>query len=197
VATAFLLSFAPSSWAIHIPSSEIQVFESTHYGSKSAENTISDNLGNYDYWVGKDGLVLGDVNWLAYQIDNLYQLSQIDFYLLNTNEPYYFMGDLDIQVSKVQNPSPGSDGDWITFHEIGGGFQPGSPYLTVPVDNLTTSWIRLRMEYNGVGAWGPASPAFYLNEIDFYGTPVPEPATMLLLASGLVGLAGMRRKFKK
>jgi len=35
-------------------------------------------------------------------------------------------------------------------------------------------------------------------EVDLYGEPIPEPATMLLLGSGLIGLAGLRRKkFKK
>ena len=35
------------------------------------------------------------------------------------------------------------------------------------------------------------------SELEFSGSPVPEPTTIFLLGSGLIGIAGFRRKIKK
>jgi hypothetical protein len=63
-------------------------------------------------------------------------------------------------------------------------------------------------DFLSTGLPGSLNNGFYFNagdppkgvsHVDFFGhqEQVPEPATMLLLGLGIIGLAGMRRKFKK
>jgi len=69
--------------------------------------------------------------------------------------------------------------------------------ITADQDNQTGSVLEFptKLEYWYV-AGEPQTPASLLGP-NFQFEPVPEPTTMLLLGSGLVGLWGCRRKFRK
>jgi len=87
----------------------------------------------------------------------------------------------------------------------------GNTYDLISVDPSNSMWVdytnwptsNAQIQVNGGYSFDhdlQSSYWFHFTELtttDSGASPVPEPATMLLLGLGLVGLAGVRRKFKK
>jgi hypothetical protein len=117
--------------------------------------------------------------------------------------PYYLPapGPLTLNGSVIE-PSPADAAsltyEWYVAFWPNGPSEPGTIYI--PFEDYGTPTPTFNFDqvgyYSGL-FWPTGLGGFDADQFEVYVATVPEPSTMLLLGSGLLGLWGFRKKFKK
>jgi hypothetical protein len=60
--------------------------------------------------------------------------------------------------------------------------------------SITAKYFRAEFDQYGEDYWASGPRICELDGFGFYQQPLPEPGTLMLLGTGLLGLLGLRRK---